>query len=188
MSLLKRPVCLVACIGLTAVLFGCRTSQPKPKAPVSPTPPQTNVQSNVIIINPSESRPMPPADSADNIAPNLLAWDATAKTYRAKPGEEFAHFIFSVTNISPEIIMIYDTSSTCDCTVAKLPATPWALAPKRSGQISATIDLRKKSVGINTNYVIVFTSKGNRMLTLEAIVPPSTNHVVIPPQNSPPAK
>jgi hypothetical protein len=66
--------------------------------------------------------------------------------------------------------MIYDTSTTCDCTVAKLPSTPWPVAPGKSGKIQATIDLKGRT-GTVTNYVIVFTSKGNKMLTLQAISP-----------------
>jgi hypothetical protein len=104
------------------------------------------------------------------MASNILAWDAVAKEYQGRPGETNAPFTFSLTNISPERVMIYDTSTTCDCTVAQLPSKPWTLAPGGGGQIHATLDLRGKT-GAVTNYVIVFTSKGNRLLTVKATLP-----------------
>ena len=107
-------------------------------------------------------------ESADTIASNILAWDAVSKTSRVEAGEDKAKFVFSMTNVSPDLVMIYETSTTCDCTVAKLPSTPWSVAPGTSGQIQAAIDLKGRT-GAVTNYVIVFTSKGNKTLTLEAV-------------------
>jgi hypothetical protein len=109
------------------------------------------------------------------MAPNVLAWDSLEKEYHAQPGELVAPFVFNLTNVSPQYVVIYDTSTTCDCTVAKLPSKPWAIPSGGAGQIEATIDLKKKSPGIVTNQVIVFTSFGNRRLTLKAYVPEKPN-------------
>ena len=114
------------------------------------------------------SHPRPPADAAANMAANILTWDAVAKEYQARSGETNAPFTFSLTNASPERVMIYDTSTTCDCTVAQLPSKPWTLAPGAGGQIHASLDLRNRTEAV-TNYVIVFTSKGNRLLTVKGI-------------------
>jgi hypothetical protein len=142
-------------------------TQPPPPRPV-PTPAPVVLSTNTIVV--PAIKAMPPRDSADNIASNILAWDAVSKTSHAEPGEGKAKFVFSMTNVSPELVMIYDTSTTCDCTVAKLPTTPWPVAPGKSGQIQATIDLKGRT-GVITNYVIIFTSKGNKMLTLKAVSP-----------------
>lgn len=102
--------------------------------------------------------------------PGILAWDATTKEYQAKAGETNAPFTFNLTNISTGTVMIYDTSTSCDCTVANLPSKPWALSPGGTGRIDASINLHGKS-GEVTNSIIVFTSKGNRRLSVKAIVP-----------------
>jgi hypothetical protein len=104
------------------------------------------------------------------MAPGILAWDATKKEYHAKPGEMSAPFTFSLTNISSGPVMIWDTSTTCECTVAKLPSKPWTVASGESGTIEASINLTNKFETV-TNSVIVFTSKGNRRLNLIVYLP-----------------
>jgi hypothetical protein len=162
----------LAVVCALALAAGCKTTATKKnieRTPVpAPTPPSAPLQTN---LPPSQvSHPKPPAEAADNMAPNILAWDSVAKKYHAKIGETNAPFTFSVTNVSPERVMIYDTSTTCDCTVAQLPSKPWTLAPGAGGQIHASLDLRNR-IGAVTNYVIVFTSKGNRLLTVTATLP-----------------
>lgn len=152
---------ILGAVGLLslALFAGCNTSQ-KPTEPGAlagiPAPP---AKTNAIQL----------PDTGNNMAPDILDWDATEKMYRANPGELRAPFTFSLTNVSSGPVMIYDTSTTCDCTVASLPSKPWTLPSGGSGQIHATIDLRNKT-GAVTNHIIVFTSKGNRRLTVEAIL------------------
>lgn len=104
------------------------------------------------------------------MAPNILDWDGTVQKHYKQPGEFTAKFTFALTNVSPEPVLIYDTSTTCECTVAKLPTRPWVVPSGGTGEIDASIDLRKKTLSV-TNDIIVYTSKGNRRLTVEAIVP-----------------
>jgi hypothetical protein len=104
------------------------------------------------------------------MAPNILAWDAVSKEYHARPGELKAPFTFNLTNVFSGSVVIYDTSTTCDCTVANLPSKPWTLSIGASGKIEATIDLTKKTGNVVTNEIIVFTSQGNRRLKVKAIV------------------
>src|SRR5215472_16327019 len=66
-----------------------------------------------------------PPDSGDNLAPGILEWDATEKIYQAQPGELKAPFIFDLTKVSSAPLLICDTSTTCECTVATLPSKPW---------------------------------------------------------------
>ena len=160
---LKRTIFAVA-IALPLALFaGCKTSAPKPE-PIAPAAPSTSATHK-----PAPPSAIAPPDSGDSMAPNILVWDAVAKEYRAKPGELSAPFTFNLTNISSGPVVIYDTSTSCDCTVAKLPSKPWTLASGAAGKIEASIDLHNK-IGEVTNSIIVFTSQGNRRLKVKAIV------------------
>lgn len=170
---LKREIIFrLAAVALGLGLAGCTSSKPQPR-PVEAPPAQVSIPAPPPATPATPlpvSHPRPPADASDNMATNILVWDAVVKNYQAGVGETNAPFTFSLTNASPEPVMIYDTSTTCDCTVAQLPARPWALAPGAGGQIRATLDLRNRTGGV-TNYVIVFTSKGNRLLTVTATLP-----------------
>ena len=158
----------LAAVCLILGVAGCTHTKPEPSPleipPVSISPPPAPAGSAPV------SRPRPPADASDNMAANVLGWDAVVKHYQARTGETNAPFSFSLTNMSPEQVIIYDTSTTCDCTVAQLPAKPWLLEPGAGGQIHAELDLRNRTTGA-TNFVIVFTSKGNRLLTVTADLP-----------------
>jgi hypothetical protein len=172
---LKRSVVAAALIGSSlAFMAGCKTSKPQP------TPAQPPVVTPTVTIPPLISTntlilptiPATPPDSSDNMLPNVLVWDAVSKEYQARPGEMIAPFSFSLTNIFPRPVMIYDTQTSCDCTVAKLPSRPWTVQPGGTGKIEASINLTGK-VGTVTNYIIVFTSQGNRRLNVKAILPDS---------------
>jgi hypothetical protein len=161
---LKR-IMAVATIGLTVAFFaGCKTSETKstPGAPVAPVVPPVT-QANP----PAQPKVKLPPDSGDNMLPNILNWSTLAEEYHAKVGEFSAPFSFAVTNVSSGPVIIYDTSTTCDCTVATLPSKPWVLPSGAAGQINATINLSNK-VGMVTNAIIVFTSQGNRRLFVKA--------------------
>jgi len=86
--------------------------------------------------------------------PLPLDWDAEAKEYQAKVGETNVNFVFNLTNRTPEEIVISQVRSSCGCTVAKVPATPWKLAPGANGQIEVAVDLRgKRGLLAKTVYV-----------------------------------
>jgi len=164
---LKRSVVSTLLAGLSlALLAGCKTTTPPTLTPTPiMTPPA--VETNKPALPPKLVAPL---DSTDSMEPNILVWDAVAKEYQAHPGDKIASFSFSFTNVSPRQVVIYDTQTSCDCTVAKLPVQPWTIPSGGTGEIGATIDLAKK-VGTVTNYVIVFTSQGNRRLNVKAIMP-----------------
>src|ERR1019366_5042827 len=119
-------------------------------------------------VPPMVSHPRPPTAASDNMASNILAWDAVTKETQASVGATNATFTFHLKNVSAAPLTIYDTSTTCDCTLAQLPSKPWTLAPGADGMIHATLDLHGRTSPV-TNYVIVFTSKGNRLLTVTGI-------------------
>jgi len=168
-----KRIFAVATIGLAIALFaGCKTSETKP-TPAAVTVPSV-AKTNQLAQPPQPVQPavkLPP-DSGDSMAPNILAWNTLAEEYHAKPGELSAPFTFALTNVSSGTVVIYDTSTTCDCTVASLPSKPWTLSSGGTGEIHATIDLSKKSDTV-TNQIIVFTSQGNRRLFVKAFLPAS---------------
>ena len=103
-------------------------------------------------------------------ADTALAFDALSKEYTAQLGEATANFAFNVTNVSNAEIIIDAVRPSCGCTVAKLPSTPWKMAPGDHGQIELAVDLRGKS-GVLTKYATVSTDKGPRMLNIKINVP-----------------
>ena len=148
------------------LITGCKTTPKKPaesNVPAAPAPAPPVAQTNKVQL---------PPDSGDNMKPDILAWDSTEKTYHTRPGELRAPFTFSLTNVSSGPVAIYDTSTTCDCTVATLPSKPWIVPSGGTGQIEATMDVHNK-IGTVTKEIIIFTSQGNRRLKVTAVVPNS---------------
>jgi hypothetical protein len=151
------------------LLAGCKASQKHAPPPYGSTPSALSTPSTPVTSNPEKKVQLPP-DSGNNMAPNILEWDETVKKHYKQPGEFTAKFTFRLTNVSAEPVAIYDTETTCQCTVAKLPSKPWVIPSGGTGEIQASIDLRKKTLSA-TNDIVVETSKGNRRLTVEAILP-----------------
>src|SRR5262249_34045210 len=134
----KRTILAIAATGFSlAVVVGCKTSEKKTVAPAVAPPVQANKVPPQAA--PPAAPPVLPSDSGNNMAPNILAWDSLEKEYHAQPGERIAPFVFNLTNVSPQYVVVYDTSTSCDCTVAKLPSKPWAIPGGGVGQIEATI-------------------------------------------------
>jgi hypothetical protein len=160
---MKCSTLVAAVSALSLALFaGCKTTETKP-------PPTTPAPSVTVANRPATAPVVKPEDTGDTMAPQILAWDATSKEYDAKPGEMSAPFTFSLTNVSSRPVVIYDTSTSCDCTVASLPSRPWVVPSGGTGKLEASINLSNK-VGVVTNSVIVFTSQGNRRLNVKAFV------------------
>ena len=96
-----------------------------------------------------------------------LMFDSETKTYDAKPGEAQAPFVFNLTNVWTNEIVIDRTATSCGCTVAKLPEQPWHLKPATYGEIKVTVNLAGKPPGLIQKEVTVYTSVGMRMLTVK---------------------
>lgn len=115
-----------------------------------------------------------PIDQSLNnpVMPNVptLAFDAESKQFDANPGDPVAPFVFSLTNVWSNSITIFHVHASCGCTTAKLPHEPWVIPPGGNGQISAQINLAGK-MGLVTKTLTLFTSVGNRILTLKVKVP-----------------
>ena len=102
--------------------------------------------------------------------PTALKWDADTKDFNAKPGEISAPFTFVVTNVSDHDVLITKLRTSCGCTVAQLPATPYKLEPSAHVSIAVTLDLRGKS-GLFVKTVSVESSAGVKTLIVRANLP-----------------
>jgi hypothetical protein len=166
------PAAMVLALALAG---GCKTAGEKPAPPAPAIPSTPSIPPAGETNKPPQPPVALPPDSGDSMAPNILAWDAVSKEYHAHPGELKAPFTFNLTNVFSGPVIIYDTSTTCDCTVANLPSHPWTLPSGAAGKIEATIDLTKKTSDVVTNEIIVFTSQGNRRLKVKAVVGDKTD-------------
>ncbi len=116
--------------------------------------------------------------------PNALKWDAESKEYNAKAGDTSAPFTFSVTNASKYAVAINKLSTSCGCTVAQLPTTPYNLQPGSNVSISVSMDLHGK-MGAVTKSVNVDSAAGFKSLLVKANIPQAPTAAVAAPANSP---
>ncbi len=142
----------------------CLAASPSEIRAATNQPPQGRIQV-ISALPPDLTTPQP----RDTVSMRILTWASKIQSRRAQPGAETMRFSFPVTNVSPADVLIFTTSTSCGCTVAKLPTQPWKLAPAATGQIEVTMDLRGKQ-GLISKEVTVFTSKGNSLLRVEAIM------------------
>jgi mono/diheme cytochrome c family protein len=106
---------------------------------------------------------------------NALKWSAKSLEYTSKPGEETAPFHFFVTNVSQSPVTINALRTSCGCTVAQLPTTPYILHPGSNVPINASMDLRNKSGSI-TKTITAETSVGAEGLLVKANITPAAAH------------
>ena len=90
-----------------------------------------------------------------------------------KAGELSVSGNFVVTNVSDHDVSITKLRTSCGCTVAQLPSTPYKLEPNANVAIAVTLDLRGKS-GTLTKTVTVDTSAGAKTLIVRANIPQPT--------------
>jgi mono/diheme cytochrome c family protein len=114
--------------------------------------------------------------------PPFLAWDAMSKENTAKAGDTNLHYFFNFTNVYGKEVVIQAVTTSCGCTVARLPQIPWALAPGTNGQIEVVFDARGKW-GTITKAVFVQTTRGVNVLNIIAKMEPRPPV----PNNLPPA-
>jgi mono/diheme cytochrome c family protein len=157
MSRFALIILAVLTVGSTALLA---QAPPAPAAPVQVIPPPAPLQ-----VTPPGGAPAAPAQD-----PNALKWSADSIDYNAKPGEQSAPFTFIVTNVSNTEISINSLRTSCGCTVAQLPTTPYKLAPGSNVPINVTMDLRGKS-GSVTKTVSVDSSAGFKSLLVKVNMP-----------------
>ncbi len=113
----------------------------------------------------------PPNAPAQTPVESFLSFDAEQKEVTVPVGTPQANFVFNLTNISSGDVIINFVHTSCGCTVAKLPSTPWKLAPKESGQISATMNLAGTPPGGSKVKTLTISSdKGNKAVYVKATI------------------
>lgn len=99
-----------------------------------------------------------------------LAWERRAQNCVPKMGESTITFVFPFKNVSAEPVEILSATASCGCTIVKLPAQPWRIAPGASGEIKAAMNLRGKA-GRISKPILIRTSVGDTTLTVIAQLP-----------------
>ena len=162
------------------------TAARPPQTPVAPRIVQTPRTAPSVNQNPSApipltiSNPAQPTTPAQPAAPaqpaSYLAYDSESKEYNAKVGDTNAHFTFWLTNVSKEVVAINSVRTSCGCTVAQLPETPWKLAPGTNGPIEVNVNLLGKS-GTIVKSVTVDSTAGGKSLLVKVNIPMPANTV-----------
>jgi len=127
----------------------------------SPNPP-TGIDTTAF----QRALPVPPLNH-----PQALSWDAQSRELQAKDGQQAVDFRFALTNVWTNAVTITGTRTSCGCTVAKLPETPWVIAPGQRGEISGTMNLAGKS-GTVVKTVTVLSDVGSILLNVKVQIAP----------------
>jgi mono/diheme cytochrome c family protein len=152
--------------------------QPQPVAPRLVQSPKTGP-----LVHQNGSAPIPltisnpPQPTAPAQPASYLAYDSESKEYNAKVGDTNAHFTFWLTNVSKEVVAINSVRTSCGCTVAQLPETPWKLAPGTNGPIEVSVNLLGKS-GTIVKSVTVDSTAGGKSLLVKVNIPSPANTAV----------
>jgi len=101
-----------------------------------------------------------------------LKWDSLVKKCEAKAGETNSIVIFSVTNISRSPIVIEAVRPSCHCTVARLPAQPWKLAPGEGGQMEVAVELTAKWGAFTKTIAVETKSETNLLMIMVNVLEP----------------
>jgi mono/diheme cytochrome c family protein len=179
-----RVPSMLLSLGLTwAVMFGSAFAQSLDPEPVNPPPfpPRSrpsNLTTNRAVLRPSKpltngftyAAPARASAAAPSASANALQFDSKEKTVNVKSGETEAKFVFAVTNVSKEELTIMSVHTSCGCTAAKLPSTPWVLKPGEGGEVGATMNLAGK-FGTVTKTVTVVSTVGSVPLFVKAVLP-----------------
>ncbi len=99
-----------------------------------------------------------------------LVWDAMEKTIAAQRGDMAAEFSFAVTNTGAQPVQILEIRTSCGCTVAEAPASPWELAPGGKGSFKATVDIRGRH-GRFSKTMLVVSPAGPQVLGVVVEIP-----------------
>ena len=170
-SIMKRSCYLlvaVACFAFRSSLDAADTPPPfdtsLPGASVAPKvrPPRPSLV----------PQPTPAPVSPPNYGPlpaGLLAFDSESKEYITKPGEYMAIFVFNLTNVSPDEIVIRHVQASCGCTTAQLPPMPWKIPAAGTGQIPVNMNLQGKS-GVVAKSITLHTDKGLKALMVKGTI------------------
>jgi cytochrome c5 len=138
----------------------------------SPGPATVSAPPVATISVPASVPPLPATPS------NALVFDSELKELTAKVGETNIQITFWLTNTHSTEVVIYNVSSSCGCTVAKLPAQPWHVPAGGAGPIDAFLDLSGKSGTLNKKLTLE-SSSGYKSLLFKVTILDGHSAVVL---------
>jgi mono/diheme cytochrome c family protein len=118
----------------------------------------------------ASAQPATPVATTTEPLLNSLQWDSILKEQTPEPGQLTADFAFKVSNPLDTSVQIERVQTSCGCTVAKLPSTPWVLAPHTNGIISVSVNLTGKS-GTFFKTITVYSTNAQKVLTIKLTLP-----------------
>lgn len=170
MKICCHPILVAASITLCLSRLDAADNPPAFNTALPPPP--------VVQIRPPATIPAiqlpPPAQPTANVGPlpaGILAFDSESKEYTTKSGELMASYVFNLTNISPDEVVITYVQPSCGCTTAQLPAMPWKIPAGASGQIPVNMNVQGKN-GLVIKTVTLHTDKGQKPLMIKANITP----------------
>jgi hypothetical protein len=99
-----------------------------------------------------------------------ISWDGDTREYVVKPGETHVTFVFTLTNVSTDLLTIDDVHPMNEFVTVDGPAFPWRVAAGQHAEVRLTVDLRGK-VGVGKAPIEVESSVGSKTLTLTITYP-----------------
>lgn len=146
------------------LMFTCMTLVLIPSGGLA-GPQENRIQNVPVSVPPFLARPAGQEDPKPK-----LKWDNLNKQARSEPGQFDVPFTFKVSNPTSSAITIKSVRTSCGCTVAKLPKTPWVLEPGEEGEMAVNVNVRGKSGNV-TKTVTVLTSSSIDRLTVSVDIP-----------------
>ncbi|HUD83049.1 MAG TPA: DUF1573 domain-containing protein [Candidatus Saccharimonadales bacterium] len=154
----------VLCAG--SILLCLKAGPLAGQSPPSPANPNPSPAITAVMPVPN---PVPAAALNLPTGPSLV-FDADTKQYDASPGEASAPFIFNLTNVWTNEIVVERVQASCGCTTASMPPIPWHIPPGGGGQVHAQINLAGK-MGLVTKTLTFYTTIGLRVAYLKVNIP-----------------
>jgi hypothetical protein len=100
-----------------------------------------------------------------------ISWNGDTREYVVKPGETKTSFVFTLRNVSADLLTIDDIHPINEFVTVDGPPLPWRLKPGMSADVKLDVDLRDK-IGVGTASIEVTSSVGSKTLTLRITYPP----------------
>ena len=102
--------------------------------------------------------------------PAAIQWDSKLKEFSPAAGTQSLPFSFFLTNVWTNAVTIRSAQTSCGCTVAQLPSTPWILKPGEGGELKGTVNLAGK-FGTITKSVTLQSDVGSLVVSVRINLP-----------------
>jgi mono/diheme cytochrome c family protein len=175
--ILSAAVWLACCVSACSVLAQSLDKVPPPPPPVvpifpAPAPPPPTAPNPAVAATPTAAvNSSPMVAKMEDLPASILAWDSLDKSVVVEFGTIDTNFIFCLTNVSSEALVVLGVRTSCGCTTAQLPPLPWKIEPGSNGVINVDMNIAGKS-GTVIKSVSVETDQGTKHLIVRATILP----------------